>query len=1190
METFSSAPSPDGYRGTPHRKSLTNLMTSSNSHSSLLGDFSQFDVPRAKATKGRGGGRPYDPVLILQESQRERDLNSSTADLFGELLGNNEATSSRIKLDWKAGVFVPCLLCIWGPMMFLRLGWIVGQAGVVSGTLVITLANVVTLITTLSMSAIATNGVVSGGGAYFLISRALGPSVGGVIGLLFYLAQAVATAMYAVGFAETFVNIYTDGSNKEEDFILGDSVSDTQLIALITMVVLLGVAKVGVGWYAKAQVGLLIILVLAMSAVFFGSFFAGSATEPHVSGELTKLQKNAEDGFAGYSFQYQDGEEGRTQWLDREGLLDKNENSPWDSQWSVDVVTGVEHNFATVFAVFFPAVTGIMAGANMSGDLENPSSDIPKGTLAAIGTTYATYVILAWVLAFSCTRCVDGIIGEVTNLCPTQADEEWLAVADSNGTIPVGGLLYNKLIMKDLSLWGPLVYLGACAATLSSALASLVGAPRILQSLAADEVFPWACLNFFGKGDGPQQEPTRGYYLTFAIAAAISCIGQLDVIASATTTVILAIYAGVNYACFAASDVGSPSWRPSFQFYDKRLAAIGALLCITLMFALQTLYAVVTLTVAGLLFRYLEVRRHIAEKRRSHAKTWGVAGEAQRYTAALRANLALQMVPDHTKTYRPQFLVMAGSPGARPWLIKFVSMLHKGGGLFLIGQVSSMSEEVHHYATRRKSKKKVVGPTVNLNFDSSDEEKGFCNNDEWKSRDTSVAVDDLLFDDSFSTPSSRKKMSLQSRAHQASTGLHAMNLANKLRKAHYAYFYDNPDVWQGGSIRGGVFCDVVTKHSGFCDGFSQLMQLSGLGKLRPNTVILGFKKRKLKGEKENDANVKAGLEPSDDDYVQIIHDSICCGYGVAVVRDDDRTLDVDMCSSTTVPTWSSWLLGDRSMISAAQRVKRGEAFIDVWWLSDDGGLTMLLPYLLSQSFQWQDHQLRVWVLEEKPQNKQNLSTKSSFTNFQESSGDASAGLAESDKVQQQLEPEFKDIVDIDIGVTMKSDEDTSSDEKEGGKENESENDQYPADNKTRMEDLLRSLRINAVVHSVPFDSCEPLSPERIEMYRKLNILDTIFEDGNTAMGDGAEKHQNDVRDANNTRALRLLQIAEKLREFSSDSTIIFMTLPLPLPTMSNCQYLALLDIMSGVRGSAGGWIQPPTVFVRGAEQCLTSES
>ena len=191
------------------------------------------------------------------------------------------------KLNWKNGVLIPCLLNIWGVIMFLRLGWVVGQAGIWLGTLVIVSANVVTTITALSMCAICTNGEVKGGGVYFLISRALGPVFGGCIGILFFVAQAVATSLYIVGFGEGIVSLM--GDLGQEPFT-GSAINDIRVIGIVTAVVLLLVALNGIGWYAKCQIGLLVILVVAMISVMIGAFFP----------EIPSVEKNIEAGFEGF--------------------------------------------------------------------------------------------------------------------------------------------------------------------------------------------------------------------------------------------------------------------------------------------------------------------------------------------------------------------------------------------------------------------------------------------------------------------------------------------------------------------------------------------------------------------------------------------------------------------------------------------------------------------------------------------------------------------------------------------------------------------------------------------------------------------------------------------------------------------------------------------------------------------------
>ncbi|KAL6479577.1 hypothetical protein MHYP_G00130100 [Metynnis hypsauchen] len=177
-----------------------------------------------------------------------------------------ENSAGVVKFGWIKGVLVRCMLNIWGVMLFIRLSWVFGQAGVGLGIIIILLSCVVTTLTCLSMSAICTNGVVRGGGAYYLISRSLGPEFGGSIGLIFAFANAVAVAMYVVGFSETVVDLL-----KVNNAIMVDEVNDIRIIGCITVVLLLGISVAGMEWEAKAQIVLLVILLVAIVNVFVGT-------------------------------------------------------------------------------------------------------------------------------------------------------------------------------------------------------------------------------------------------------------------------------------------------------------------------------------------------------------------------------------------------------------------------------------------------------------------------------------------------------------------------------------------------------------------------------------------------------------------------------------------------------------------------------------------------------------------------------------------------------------------------------------------------------------------------------------------------------------------------------------------------------------------------------------------------------
>ena len=289
-----------------------------------------------------------------------------------EIAATSQPVQSGGKLTWFNGVMVPCLLNIWGVIMFLRLTWVVGQAGIILTVAIITLSNVVTTITTLSLCAIVTNGEVKGGGAYYLISRALGPTYGGVIGLLFFCAQAVATSMYVIGFSDSIVDISRKAG--AEPFT-GDFANDQRVISTITMVILLITAYGGgADVYAQCMNVLLVILVLSMLTLFIG-VFAPAVPDP---------VKNAGYGFVGFDRTLPNAFLNQiTNTSNFASIFD--ENSIWLPNFTTDPTTMISHSFFSCFSVFFPAVTGIMAGANMSGDLKDPSSAIPKGKYHPLG-------------------------------------------------------------------------------------------------------------------------------------------------------------------------------------------------------------------------------------------------------------------------------------------------------------------------------------------------------------------------------------------------------------------------------------------------------------------------------------------------------------------------------------------------------------------------------------------------------------------------------------------------------------------------------------------------------------------------------------------------------------------------------------------------------------------------------------
>ncbi|PKU43039.1 solute carrier family 12 member 2 [Limosa lapponica baueri] len=433
----------------------------------------------------------------------------------GEAAATYTADSKGVvKFGWIKGVLVRCMLNIWGVMLFIRLSWIVGQAGIGLSVVVIGMATVVTTITGLSTSAIATNGFVRGGGAYYLISRSLGPEFGGAIGLIFAFANAVAVAMYVVGFAETVVELL-----KENGTLMVDEMNDIRIIGAITVVVLLGISVAGMEWEAKAQIVLLVILILAIGDFVIGTFIPLDSKKPK--------------GFFGYKAE----------------IFMENFGPDFRD----------EETFFSVFAIFFPAATGILAGANISGDLADPQSAIPKGTLLAILITTLVYAGIA-VSVGSCV--VRDATGNINNTIVTELTNCTTAACKLNydfSSCETGchyGLMNNFQVMSMVSGFAPLISAGIFSATLSSALASLVSAPKIFQALCKDNIYP--AFQMFGKGYGKNNEPLRGYLLTFLIALGFILIAELNVIAPIISNFFLASYALINFSVFHASLAKSP--------------------------------------------------------------------------------------------------------------------------------------------------------------------------------------------------------------------------------------------------------------------------------------------------------------------------------------------------------------------------------------------------------------------------------------------------------------------------------------------------------------------------------------------------------------------------------------------------------------------------------------------------------
>lgn len=300
-------------------------------------------------------------------------------------------------------------------------------------------------------------------------------------------------------------------------------------------------------------------------------------------------------------------------------------------------------SFWTVFAVFFPAVTGIMAGVNMSGDLRDPGRSIPRGTFAAIGVGYVIYMALPILLA-------------------NRADALTL--------------IEDPLLMRKIAYWGDAILIGVWGATLSSALGSILGAPRVLQALARDGILPrW--LRWLGRGSGKDDIPRAGTLVTLVVALIAVYFGSLNIIAPVLTMFFLTTYGVLNIAAGVERLLGSPSFRPAFKVHWS-LSLLGAVGCIAVMFLINTTATIVAILFVILIFIWLE--------RRELKAAWGDVRSGI-WMAITRAGLMRLGGKKEAKTWQPHPLVLSGVPTKRWHLIDFASSLTHNRGILTVATV-----------------------------------------------------------------------------------------------------------------------------------------------------------------------------------------------------------------------------------------------------------------------------------------------------------------------------------------------------------------------------------------------------------------------------------------------------------------------------------------------------------------------
>ncbi|XP_058240649.1 solute carrier family 12 member 6-like isoform X1 [Hemibagrus wyckioides] len=802
-----------------------------------------------------------------------------------ENIGEKRKSIKSLQMGTFMGVYLPCLQNIFGVILFLRLTWVVGTAGVLQALCIVFICCCCTMLTAISMSAIATNGVVPAGGSYFMISRSLGPEFGGAVGLCFYLGTTFAGSMYILGAIEILLMyiapsaaiFYSHKPEGEAAAMLNNMrVYGSIFLLLMSLLVFVGVKyvnKLASLFLACVIISILSIYTGALVSAFsppsfpvcmlgnrsisrhelhdnlcakmiqdensininisesFNGTEAPSFTPLVVEKttvlwsrfcNLSKLNTVCDEYFTHNNVTKIAGIPGLTSgiiaeniwssYLSKGDLLERGSNPAPSSASSYSnhhfpyVFVDMTTSFTLLVGIFFPSVTGIMAGSNRSGDLKDAQRSIPIGTILAILTTSLVY--LSCVVLFG--ACVEGVL-----------------LRDKFGDSVKGNLVVGTLAWP--SPW--VIVIGSFFSTCGAGLQSLTGAPRLLQAIAKDNIIPFLRVFGHGKANG---EPTWALLLTAFIAELGILIASLDLVAPILSMFFLMCYLFVNLACALQTLLRTPNWRPRFSYYHWTLSFLGMVICLALMFISSWYYAIVAMVIAGMIYKYIEY--HGAEKE------WGDGIRGLSLSAARFALLRLEEGPPHTKNWRPQLLVLLkldeDAHVKSPRLLTFASQLKAGKGLTIVGTV------------------------INGNFLYSYGE--------------SLAAEQTL-----------------------------KHLMEKER------------------VKGFVQCIVAQKPR---EGISHMIQSSGLGGMRPNTVVMGWPHAWRQSEDPQSWKT----------FINTVRLTTAAHLALLVPK------NISLFPTNSEPY--------------------SDGYIDVWWIVHDGGMLMLLPFLLRQHKVWRKCGMRIFTV------------------------------------------------------------------------------------------------------------------------------------------------------------------------------------------------------------------------------------
>lgn len=496
--------------------------------------------------------------------------------------GEGKVLRSELRLGAFLGVFTPTMLTILGVIMYLRMGWVVGVAGVWGAIGIVVFANAITLATALSMSALATNMRVGVGGAYYIISRSLGLEAGGAIGIPLYLSQTLSLTLYSYGLAES-VRLFWPGA-------------PVPVLAALVIGLCTAVAARSTELTLKLQLPIMVLIFASLLSLFLGV--------------------------------------------------------EWTARDVPAVGTFEDVPFWTVFAVFFPAVTGILAGVSMSGDLADPGRAIPRGVLGAALVGLVVYMVVPFALAYGAPR---------------------------------DALIENSLVWTEVASAAWLVMPGLWGAILSSAFGSILAAPRTLQALAHDRLAP----EVLARVDEKTGEPTIALYLSGGVALFAVLLGDLNAVAAVLTMFFLTTYGTLNLVAGMEAVVGDPSFRPRIRV-PWGVSMFGFLGCFMAMFAINPLACAVAIVIEGMLFWVLS--------RRALEATWGDVRSGVWHQMARYALDKLRRARVEPRNWRPHILVFTADLRTDAPKVKIAASLNQDRGVVTVMTLLKGDVEQHEPA------------------------------------------------------------------------------------------------------------------------------------------------------------------------------------------------------------------------------------------------------------------------------------------------------------------------------------------------------------------------------------------------------------------------------------------------------------------------------------------------------------